>query len=134
MINVTKKSFFLRLILVIVLQLTLLNVHAFSTENQVALKETNIPYKKDDPRIENAASKYIVMFVVLLILAIGIYVITRKYSLIRWQSTGTESDAVIQILQIKRLTANSTVLQISVDGKIHTILESKCNINLINPE
>lgn len=134
MINEIKKLLFLRIILVFVLQLTIFNVHAFNVENKTALQETNIPYKKDDPRIETAASKYIVMFVVLLVLTISIYIISRKYSLIWWKRTGTESDSGVQIIQVKRITANSAILQISVDGKTHTIIESKHNINLIDPE
>ena len=134
MISVCKQLLVLKLILVMVLQLTVFNVHSSSAEKSVAAQGTTIPYKRDNPGIESATSKFIIMFVVLLTVAISGYLISRKYSLNLWQKTGTVSDAAVKIMQVKRLTANSTILQISIDGKIYTILESKNNIKLINSE
>ena len=134
MINVSKKSFIIKLIIVMVLQLTLQNAYASGEENSAEVVKNSIPYKRDNPGIKAATSKFIVLFVVLFVLAISIYIISRKYSLNLWQRAGTKSDAAVKIMYVKRLTANSTILQISIDDKIYTILESKSNIKLINPE
>ena len=134
MINISKQAFILKLILVLALQLTAHNVYAFSAENSAVDQETKIPYKKENPGVETAKSKFIIMFVVLLVLAISIYVISKKYSLNLWQRYGAESDIAVRIMLVKRLTANSTILQINIDGKIYTFLESKSNIKLISPE
>lgn len=102
--------------------------HSSETNPAESSVRSEIPFKKDHGSVERATSVISTVLVLIVLIAIAIYFLSKKYSLNVGRKTISDTENIIKEVQINRLTANSLVVSFVLEGKTYYFIESKANL------
>ena len=87
--------------------------------------DVGIPFKTEHSAIDNAASTFPYVLLLLILFIAVLYFLNKKYGFINSFASENNNSDSFKVLHMKRITTNTIFFQIKVDGKEYMFLESK---------
>ncbi len=121
----------LRLVIFFLLSTTFTHVYSFDGVKNEVKPGKSIPFKSEHNAINGSSSTLTVLFVVLIIVGVALYVFSKKYQGKNWFILDKNVGNTIEVLQVRKITSNTIVFDVKVNGVNHVFLESSNTIKEI---